>query len=288
MADKRPALGRGLSALIPDASLAAPPPASDRPLEVDIDRLRPNGFQPRLGFDEARLDELAQSIRTNGVIQPVVVRRLRDGEGYEIIAGERRWRAAQRAGLLRIPVIVRDVPDAKLLEVALIENIQRDDLNPVEEARAYKRLADDFNLTQEAIAEAVGKDRSSVANCLRLLRLPVEVLNDLSAGTLTMGHARALLSLPDAAGQRRAARDVVARGLSVRDTELLVKKLGAPPATRRTPAQNDANTRAAEERLRFALGTPVRIARKGDGGRIEIEFRSEAELNRVYDRIVGT
>jgi ParB family transcriptional regulator, chromosome partitioning protein len=286
MADKRPALGRGLSAFIPDAGLAPPaPPASDRALEVDIDRLRPNAFQPRVGFDEARLDELARSIRANGVIQPVVVRRAADG--YEIIAGERRWRAAQRAGLLRIPVIVRDVEDAKLLEVALIENIQRDDLNPVEEARAYKRLADDFNLTQEAIAEAVGKDRSSVANCLRLLRLPVEVLNDLSAGTLTMGHARALLSLPDAAEQRRTARDIVARGLSVRDTELLVKKLGAPPAPRRTQAQNDPNTRAAEERLRFVLGTPVRIARKGDAGRIEIEFTSESELNRIYERLTG-
>jgi ParB family chromosome partitioning protein len=284
MADKRPALGRGLSALIPDAPL--PPPASDRPLEVDIDRLRPNVFQPRLGFDEARLDELARSIRANGIIQPIVARRVSDG--FEIIAGERRWRAAQRAGLLRIPVIVRDVPDAKLLEVALIENIQREDLNPVEEARAYKRLADDFNLTQEAIAEAVGKDRSSVANCLRLLRLPVEVLNDLSAGALTMGHARALLSLPDAAEQRRTARDVVARGLSVRDTEVLVKKLGAPPAPRRPPAKNDANTRAAEERLRFALGAPVHIVRKGDGGRIEIDFTSEAELNRLYERIVGT
>jgi ParB family chromosome partitioning protein len=293
MADKRPALGRGLSALIPDAPTdhlrqgfgGQAAAAADRPHEVDIDRLRPNAFQPRVGFDEARLDELARSIRANGVIQPVVVRRAADG--YEIIAGERRWRAAQRAGLLRIPVIVRDVEDAKLLEVALIENIQRDDLNPVEEARAYKRLSDDFNLTQEAIAEAVGKDRSSVANCVRLLRLPVEVLNDLSAGTLTMGHARALLSLPDAAEQRRIARDVVARGLSVRDTELLVKKLGAPPAPRRTPAQNDANTRAAEERLRFALGTPVRIARRGEGGRIEIEFTSESELNRIYERLTG-
>jgi ParB family chromosome partitioning protein len=286
MADKRPALGRGLSALIPDTPLPPPAPPADRPLEVDIDRLRPNAFQPRVGFDEARLEELARSIRANGIIQPVVARRVSDG--FEIIAGERRWRAAQRAGLLRIPVIIRDVPDAKLLEVALIENIQREDLNPVEEARAYKRLADDFNLTQEAIAEAVGKDRSSVANCLRLLRLPVEVLNDVSAGALTMGHARALLSLPDAAEQRRTARDVVARGLSVRDTEVLVKKLGAPPAPRRPPAQNDANTRAAEERLRFALGAPVHIARKGDGGRIEIEFTSEAELDRLYERIVGT
>jgi ParB family chromosome partitioning protein len=281
MPDKRPALGRGLSALIPDALAIAAP--AEHALEIDIDRLRPNAFQPRGGIDEARLDELARSIRANGVIQPIVARRT--GEGYEIIAGERRWRAAQRAGLLRVPVVLRDVPDEKLLEVALIENIQRDDLNPVEEARAYKRLAGEFQLTQDAIAEAVGKDRSSVANYLRLLRLPVEVLNDLSAGALSMGHARALLALPDEAAQRRAARDIVARGLSVRDTELLVKKLGAPPAARPAPAPNDADTRAAEQKLRFALGAPVRIVRKAGGGRIEIEFTSEAELNRIYERI---
>jgi ParB family chromosome partitioning protein len=281
MPDKRPALGRGLSALIPDAPAIAAP--AERALEIDIDRLRPNAFQPRGGIDEARLDELARSIRANGVIQPIVARRA--GQGYEIIAGERRWRAAQRAGLLRVPVVLRDVPDEKLLEVALIENIQRDDLNPVEEARAYKRLSGEFQLTQDAIAEAVGKDRSSVANYLRLLRLPVEVLNDLSAGALSMGHARALLSLPDEAAQRRAARDIVARGLSVRDTELLVKKLGAPPAARPPPPPADANTREAEQKLRFALGTPVRIVRRAGGGRIEIEFTSEAELNRIYERI---
>ena len=281
MADKRPALGRGLSALLPDApSLAAAP---ERALEIDIDRLHPNAYQPRGAFDDARLDELARSIRANGVIQPIVARPT--GDTYEIIAGERRWRAAQRAGLLRIPVIVRDVPDEKVLEVALIENIQREDLNPVEEARAYKRLADDFNLTQDAIAEAVGKDRSSIANYTRLLRLPIDVLNDVSAGALSMGHARALLSLPDGAAQRRAARDVVARGLSVRDTELLVKKLGEPAAPAKAPKVNDANTRAAEERLRFVLGTPVRIVRKGKGGRIEVEFASEEELNRIYEQI---
>jgi ParB family transcriptional regulator, chromosome partitioning protein len=282
MADKRPALGRGLSALIPDTpSLAMAP---ERPLEIDIDRLRPNAYQPRGGFDDTRLEELARSIRANGVIQPIVARPIADG--YEIIAGERRWRAAQRAGLLRVPVIVRDVPDEKVLEVALIENIQREDLNPVEEARAYKRLADDFNLTQDAIAEAVGKDRSSVANYTRLLRLPAEVLNDLAAGALSMGHARALLSLPDGAAQRRAARDVVTRGLSVRDTELLVRKLGEAAVPRaRQPKPNDANTRAAEERLRFVLGTPVRIVRKEKGGRIEVEFTSEEELNRIYEQI---
>jgi ParB family transcriptional regulator, chromosome partitioning protein len=280
MVDKRPALGRGLSALIPDApTLAAP----DRPLEIDIDRLRPNAYQPRGAFDETRLDELARSIRTNGVIQPIVARAA--GDAYEIVAGERRWRAAQRAGLLRVPVIVRDIPDDKVLAVALIENIQRDDLNPVEEARAYRRLADEFNMTQDAIAEAVGKDRSSVANYTRLLRLPVEVLNDVASGALSMGHARALLSLADGAAQRRAARDVVSRGLSVRDTELLVKQLGEPASPSKKPKVSDPNTRAAEERLRFVLGTPVRIVRKGKGGRIEVQFTSEEELNRIYEQL---
>jgi ParB family chromosome partitioning protein len=282
MAEKRPALGRGLSALIPDAVIA---PVAERPSEVDLDRLRPNRFQPRTGLDDARLDELARSIRANGVIQPIVVRRA--GDGYEIVAGERRWRAAQRAGLLRVPVIVRDVPDDKLLQVALIENIQRDDLNALEEARAYKRLADEFRLTQDAIAEAVGKDRSSVANYLRLLRLPEEVLNDLAAGSLSMGHARALLSLADAGAQRQAAREVVTRGLSVRDTELLVKRIESPPKARKAPAPNDANTRAAEERMRFVLGTRVQIVRKGKAGRIEIDFASEEELNRIYERIIS-
>jgi ParB family transcriptional regulator, chromosome partitioning protein len=280
MVDKRPALGRGLSALIPDApTLAAP----DRPLEIDIDRLRPNAYQPRGAFDETRLDELARSIRANGVIQPIVARAA--GDAYEIVAGERRWRAAQRAGLLRVPVIVRDIPDDKVLRVALIENIQRDDLNPVEEARAYRRLADDFHMTQDAIAEAVGKDRSSVANYTRLLRLPAEVLNDVASGALSMGHARALLSLPDGAAQRRAARDVVSRGLSVRDTEMLVKQLGEPAPAPKAPKVTDPNTRAAEERLRFVLGTPVRIVRKGKGGRIEVQFTSEEELNRIYEQI---
>src|SRR5512144_1991997 len=180
MDHKRPALGRGLSALIPD--VVAPPPAaappSGRPIEVDLDRLKPNAFQPRVHLDEGRLDELAQSIRANGVIQPIVVRR--SGDAYEIIAGERRWRAAQRAGMLRVPVIVRDVSDDKLLEVALIENIQREDLNAIEEARAYQRLTADFHLTQEQIATAVGKDRSTIANVLRLLKLPEDVLALLS------------------------------------------------------------------------------------------------------------
>jgi ParB family chromosome partitioning protein len=284
--DKRPALGKGLSALIPDV----PEAARTSPIEVDIDRLAPNTFQPRSQVDETRLDELAQSIRSNGVIQPIVVRQT--GERFEIIAGERRWRAAQRAGLQRVPIVVRELAPGReqaLLELALIENIQREDLNPIDEALAYRRLADQFHLRQEDIAEAVGKDRASVANHLRLLRLPDDVRAEVGAGRLSMGHARALLALPNEADQRRIAHDVIARGLSVRETETLVKQIGAdgspapagPPRSKPT----DVHTRAAEERLRLALGTRVRIVRKGKAGRIEIDFNSEDELIRLYEQL---
>jgi ParB family chromosome partitioning protein len=288
MTERRPALGKGLSALIPDA----PDAPSKGGTEVDIDLLAPNEQQPRLQIDDARLAELAASIKANGVIQPILVRRAGSGHGYRIIAGERRWRAAQRAGLMKVPVVIRDVPEGserQLLELALVENIQREDLNPVDEALAYQRLADDFSLSQDQIAAAVGKDRSSVANHLRLLRLPEEVRGDLASGAIAMGHARALLALPDAASQRQAARDVIAGSLSVRETEALVKRLTAPPHPRRTdaaPARTDVHTRAAEDRLRFALGTKVRIARRGEGGTIEISFASETELNRIYELLL--
>jgi len=279
MADKRPALGRGLSALIPDAPAS---PAQERSLDVDIDLLRPNRFQPRTQMDDGRIEELARSIRSNGVIQPIVVRK--SESGYEIVAGERRWRASQRAGLLKVPVVVRDIPDERLLAAALIENIQREDLNPIEEAHAYRRLSDEFGLTQEQIAESVGKDRSSVANYVRLLRLPPEVRDHVGGRTLSMGHARALLSLPDAESQLRAGREIVQKGLSVRDTEALVKR-AVNPAPEKPEAPKDVHTRAAEDRLRFALGTRVRIARKGKGGRIEIDFGDENELQRIYEQL---
>jgi len=281
MAEKRPALGRGLSALIPDAP--APPAAStERALDVDIDLLRPNRFQPRTVMDDTRIDELSRSIKANGVIQPIVVRKA--DKGFEIIAGERRWRASQRAGLLKVPVVVRDIPADRLLAVALIENIQREDLNPIEEAQAYRQLADDYHLTQEQIAESVGKDRSSVANYLRLLKLPSEVRNNLSAGTLSMGHARALLALTDEASQLRVGRDILARNLSVRETESIVKKPAEPQTPREAP-QKDVHTKAAEDKLRFSLGTRVRIVRRGKKGRIEIDFQSEDELHRLYEHL---
>jgi ParB family chromosome partitioning protein len=216
------------------------------------------------------------------VIQPIVVRKT--AAGYEIVAGERRWRASQRAGLLKVPVVQRDVADEQLLAAALIENIQREDLNAMEEAHAYRRLADEFHLTQEQIADAVGKDRSSIANIVRLLKLPHEMRESVASGALAMGHARALLSLPDEASQLRVGREVVAKQLSVRETETLVKKAATPTAAREEPVK-DVHTRAAEDALRFAIGTRVRIIRKRKGGRIEIDFASEDELQRIYERL---
>jgi ParB family chromosome partitioning protein len=281
--DKRPALGKGLSALIPDE-----PEFRTTPTELDIDRLSPNQFQPRMSPDEGNLDELTRSIASHGVIQPIVVRKV--GDRFQIIAGERRWRAARRAGLTRVPVVVREVAagrEQSLLEMALIENIQRENLNPIDEALAYRRLAADFHLKQEDIAAAVGKDRASVANYLRLLKLPDEVRSEVASGRLSMGHARALAGLASEADVLRVARDVVARNLSVREAESIVRKIaeGAEPRAPVKPVPTDVHTRAAEDRLRLLLGTRVRIVRRGTRGRIEIDFGSEDELIRIYETI---
>lgn len=279
MVEKRPALGRGLSALIPDSPLSA---AADRSLEIDTDLLRPNKFQPRTQMDDERIEELSRSIRANGIIQPIVVRKV-DG-GYEIVAGERRWRAAQRAGLLKVPVVVRDIPEERLLAVALIENIQRQDLNPIDEGHAYRRLADEFRLTQEEIADAVGKDRSSIANYVRLLRLPQEVRGHVASGTLSMGHARALLGMSDEDAQVRFARTILTGNLSVRETEALIRKAQEPPEAKAEPVK-DVHTRAAEDKLRLSLGTRVRIIRKRTGGKMEIDFANEDELQRIFEHL---
>jgi ParB family chromosome partitioning protein len=285
MQQKRPALGKGLSALIPDAPIVRFTPES----EVDIDRLVPNDFQPRVAPDDGRLHELAQSIKTNGVIQPIVVRRV--GDKFQIIAGERRWRAAKLAGLLRVPIVTKEIASGQersLLELALIENLQREDLNPIDEAQAYRRLSDEFELTQEAIAAAVGKDRTSVANTLRLLRLPEEVRAEVAGGRLSMGHARALLALSQEGEQRSVARDVINRSLSVRETETIVRKIvegDVPAKPQQAPKPVDVHTRAAEDRLKLLLGTRVRIVRRGQRGRIEIEFNSEDELIRIFEQI---
>jgi ParB family transcriptional regulator, chromosome partitioning protein len=296
MMDKRQALGKGLSALIPDApDTLAQPRAS---LDVDIDLLEPNDYQPRGAMDDERLEELARSIKANGVIQPIIVRRVdasADGRRdagragatrYQIIAGERRWRAAQRAGLHKVPVVIKDVEDKKRrLEIALIENVQREDLNPIEEAHAYQRLVNEFGMRQEDVATEVGKDRSSVANTLRLLKLPDEVRVEVASGRLSMGHARAIVSLASEADQRRVAREVLARGLSVRETEAIVKD-GASPSPSTAPRNiktKDVHTRAAEEQLRLAVGTSVVIKRRGKGGVVEIAFGNEDELQRIYE-----
>jgi ParB family chromosome partitioning protein len=286
--EKRPALGKGLSALIPDVPTAAPSRAS---LEVDVDKLEPSEFQPRLQIEEAALDELARSIAANGIIQPVVVRKVA-GDRYQIIAGERRWRAAQRAGLTRVPVVVKDtstVSRAQLLEWALIENVQRENLNPIEEATAFQRLVHEFNMTHDDIAQRVGKDRSTVANTLRLLKLPAEVRAEVGNRTLSMGHARALVSLINENDQRQLAREVIARGLSVRETESLVKRALAPkttPPAAVAPKVKDADTRAAEDQLHRAVGSKVEIVRRGKGGQVVIAFASEDELQRIFDRLV--
>ncbi len=290
--EKRQALGKGLSALIPDASEALAAPRAS--LEVDVDQLEPNQYQPRAHMDDARLDDLARTIKANGVIQPIVVRRIEGAlsarERYQIIAGERRWRAAQRAQLTRVPIVVKDIANTdrkRLLEMALVENIQREDLNPMEAAAGYERLASEFHLTQDDIATHVGKDRATVANYLRLLKLPEEVRGNVASGALSMGHARAIVALTSDSDQRRLARDVVSRGHSVRETEALVKKEIAgqrsPATTPPIRAKKDVHTRAAEEQLRIWLGTPVEIKRKGKGGTIAIAFTNEHELQRLFE-----
>jgi ParB family chromosome partitioning protein len=277
---KRKALGKGLSALLPDPDPA--PTAPETAAEVPTDALEPNPVQPRGVMNQARLDELAASIEESGMVQPILVRRV--GERYQIIAGERRWRAAQKLGLGTVPVTVREVKDDRLLELALVENIQRQELTPVEEAAAFQKLQDELSLTQEEVARKVGRDRSTIANTLRLLRLPREIRDQLSAGALDAGHGRALLALESQEDQLALAREAARKGLSVREVERRVALLRAPRGAKEK--KRDPNTRAAEERLRAALGTRVQIARRGRGGAIRIQFGSEAELNRLYDALL--
>ena len=286
----RRALGRGLSALLSDT----PATANDEMQEIDIDLIEPNNFQPRVNFDDARLEELSQSIRSNGVIQPLLVRKQGAGR-YQLVAGERRWRAAQRAGLQRVPAVVRNIPDDKMLELALIENIQRQELNAIEEAHAYKRLIETLGLTQEMVAQRVGRDRSFITNYLRLLRLPEDVQRFVEEEKISMGHARALLGVDDPDVQRRLARNVIEQGLSVRETERAVKRIisGANPTTATAPAPmrgDDANVRAAESKMRRRLGLQVRIlpSPTGTGGKVEVEYYSDGDLHRLYQLIMGT
>lgn len=276
MEARRKGLGRGLDALIPGAASPPDQKPGDQSPWIPVEAIRPSPYQPREAFAEDSIEELAASIRQKGLLQPLLVRRM--GDGYELIAGERRFRAAQRAGLSRVPVAVRDASDRESLELALIENLQRENLNPIEEARAYQRLGDEFGLKHEQIAEQVGKNRSTVTNSLRLLQLPVEIREQIEAGILSAGHARSILALPSAAAQKDAARAVVGKGLTVRDTERLVRQ--------RTRAQTEANQQALEAELSRALGTRVRVRQaKGGKGRIEIEYYSLAELDGLVDRL---
>jgi ParB family chromosome partitioning protein len=283
----RKALGRGLGALLSAEGTAT---ATEDPNTIAIDLIDPSPLQPRGVFDEGKLDELAQSISANGVVQPLIVRPKQDR--FELIAGERRWRAAQRAGLTRIPAIVRNVSDDKVLELALIENIQREDLNPIEEARAYRNLIDTVGLTQEVVAERVGRDRSYVTNFLRLLRLPEDLQELVQSGRLSTGHARTLLGLSDVAAQRRLARKIIEGDLSVRATERAVRLLTEPSEARTGKPSKvttaDPNVRAAETRLRRHFGTQVRIVQASGSaaGKIELEYYNQADLDRIYGLLV--
>ena len=283
--NKRP-LGRGLSALI---SADLPPADSDEIRDVEIDLIRPGQHQPRTTFDQARLEELAQSIRTSGVIQPLLVRPR--GGLFELVAGERRWRAAQLAGLARVPAIIREIPDEKLLELALIENIQRQELNPIEEANAYRRLIESLHLTQDEVAQRVGRDRTFITNYLRILKLPSEIQLLLETEKLSFGHARALLGLSDVILQRRYAQKIVKQNWSVRETERRIKHASQerPEISKSASKAEDPNVRAAEAKLRRRFGTQVRIvpARAGSAGKIEIEYYSSPDLDRLYSILIS-
>ena len=290
MPPRKPPLGRDLTTLLGERAAgvlgdAAPAAGAEGLRTVPVERVRPSPFQPRRDFDPAALEELAASIRAQGVVQPVVVRPA--GEGYELVAGERRWRAAQMAGLTEIPAVVREVDDRTAAALALIENIQRQDLNPIEEARGLARLIEEFGLTHRQAAEAVGRSRAAVSNLLRLLELEPQVRAMVERRELEMGHARALLALP-AARQREAAAHVVARGLSVRETERLVRRLRAAPAGPAVPgtARRDPDVARLEQALSEHLGAPVRLEHRADGGgRIVIRYTSLEELDGILERL---
>jgi ParB family transcriptional regulator, chromosome partitioning protein len=274
-------LGRGLSALIPGASEPRIETDSEAlSFRVEVDRITPSPFQPRRTFDEAKIEELASSIRNQGIIQPLVVRR--NGDGYELIAGERRWRAAMRAGLTHVPIVVRDASDHEALQLALVENLQREDLNPIEEANGYRRLLEEFHWSQEEMAEKVGKSRPAIANSMRLLSLPTEVQQEVSSGNLPAGQARALLGLHSEPLILSACREVIAKGLSTRDTEKLVRHLTLGRKRRRLPFV-DPDLRSIVEELQRLLGTRVRLLPKARSarGKIEIEYYSLPDLDRI-------
>ena len=286
MSMQKRGLGKGLSALIPT------PPESQTeyqrttaPREVDVERITPSPFQPRRSFDQAKIDELAASIRNQGIIQPLVVRPR--GDGFELIAGERRWRAAMKTGLARVPVVIRDASDHEALELALVENLQREDLNPIEEASGYRRLQEEFHWNQEEMAEKVGKSRPAIANSLRLLTLPAEIQQEVANGRLPAGQARALLGLHTEPLIVTACREVIAKGLSTRDTEKMVRYLLMGRKRRRPLPLLDPDLKSIIEDLQRTLGTRVRLLPKARStkGKIEIEYYTMADLERIIQTI---
>jgi ParB family transcriptional regulator, chromosome partitioning protein len=279
---QKQALGKGLGALIPD--LSALDDGERRSLgihEIEVDKIVPNEYQPRKTFQNESLKELASSIKEHGVIQPVIVHRI--GTNYGLVAGERRWRAARLAGLKTIPALVKEATKRELIEQALIENIQREDLNPLEAAEAYKRLQDEFKLTQEDLARRVGKERSTITNYLRILGLPKELKQGLANGALSMGHAKALLSLERVRDQIQAAAAIITKGLSVREAEALANRLKNPAKEKKSRQSHEL--KALEEKLKKALGTKVSIAAKAKGGKIVIEYYTAEDLDRILEKI---
>lgn len=280
-------LGRGLDALIPSKSDSQKSKILESRVQqgivnVSIDKIKANRYQPREGFQETSLKELAASIKEKGFVQPVLLRATQSG--YELIAGERRYRAAKMLGLKEMPAIVKDASDLDSLELSIIENIQREDLNPIDQAKAYKRLLDEFNMTQENVADTIGKDRATVANILRLLKLPKKIQEYVSRGTLTMGHARAILGLEVESQQLRLCTKAIKNALSVRDTERYAKKISLS-SKKETKPEKDPDLMALEEKLRESLGTKVRIIKGKRGGRIEIEFYTDKDLENIITRL---
>jgi ParB family chromosome partitioning protein len=277
---KKRGLGKGLGALIPVIEPG--------PTELPVDAIVPNPLQPRQKMAPQELEELAASIREHGLIQPLIVSQVSDAEAqrYQLIAGERRLEAARLAGLTRVPVIIREATPQEMLELALVENIQRADLNPLEQATAYRHLMDDFGLTQEQVSERVGKSRVAVANSVRLLRLPDEIKSSLAQGQITEGHARAVLGLDEPDDQRKVWKAILKRGLNVRQTEEMVRRLVSGPKPKRPEQSSSPETKALEERFREALGTKVQLFRSKRGGRLVIHFYSEEELQAFYDLVV--
>jgi ParB family chromosome partitioning protein len=285
MATKRMALGKGLGALLPEFGQAE----SKTLLYCGIEEIIPNRSQPRKHFDESKLQELAESIKEKGILEPLIVRKT--DQGYELIVGERRWRAAQKAGLKEVPVVVKEAEGREALEISLIENLQREDLNPIEAAEAFKHLIEEFKISQEDLSKRIGKDRTTIANTLRLLKLPIEIRNQLLQNRITSGHARAILSLESKEKQKELCALIIKKGLSVREAEALAKRWSEKPKKSITAVKKkgdlESQLNSLQDSLRKYLGTKVQINRKGNRGKIEIEYYSHQDLERIVEAILG-